>query len=165
VVTIGVLGYESDCSRKKEYFCHELKKYFNNCQAEDAKELPKRVEELLRHFAGDTLTVGASRVICHEFQDVVSKPSNGRIFPVRARLHKGSWMCQVAHDSVKEDDIRVFLNDVKEEKTKVIKKVLVAISGSELNAVLTAKNANIAIWDLKNLNQLMDVYDRPKVIV
>lgn len=165
VVTVGVLGFETEAERRRDYFIHQLEIEFKRVEEEEAKELPKRVEDLFRQFSGEVISLGAFKVLCPVFQDVISKPTNGRVFPVLARAAQGTWMCQVAYQPVKEEDIRLFVKDAETEHAKVKRKILVALSGIDLNATLLAKNAKISIWDLKNLNRLLDIYDRPKVIL
>ncbi len=165
VVNINYLGFEPDLSRRREYFKQELLTYYGVCSEERTKDLPKRVEELFRYFSGETISIGNSKILCPSFQEILSKPTNGRVFPVFARSNKGSWLCQIASTAVKEDDIRLFQQDLKSQRTKIQKRVVVALSGIDLNATLMAKDAKINIWDLKNFNRLLEIYDRPKVII
>jgi len=165
VVTIGFLGYETDIHRRKEYFLKQLDLYFEEFSQEATKDLSKRIEELFKGFQGEVINVGNERVVCPSFETVVSKPSNGRVFPVKAHSHKGAWICQIAPKIIKEDDIQTFLSDIKGQRVKIVKKILISLKEIDQNAVLIAKNARINIWDLKILNRLLDIYDRPKVIL
>ncbi len=165
VVSIGFLGFESDPKRRNQFFLNTLESQYRTYEEELAKDLPKRVEELFRVFSGDTISIGSSKFLCPVFQDVISKPTNGRVFPVYARSGKGSWLCQIASKPVREEDIRVFRDDVRKLRNKVHQRVVVALSGIDLNATLMAKDSKISVWDLKNFNTLLDIYDRPKVIL
>jgi len=165
VVTLGQLGLETEIGRREEYFKRELEVQLGIYREAMAKDLPKRVEELLGTFANEIISIGSSKILCPSFQEIISKPTNGRVFPVFAKSSKGSWLCQIASQLVKEEDIRVFLEDVKKQGSKVFRKVVVALSGIDLNATLMAKDSKIYVWDLKNFNRLLEIYDRPKVIL
>lgn len=165
VAAVGYLGFESNPVRRQEYFRRELEAQYKIYEEAASKDLPKRVEELFRVFSGEVVSMGTYKVLCPSFHDIHSKPTNGRVFPVFARASKGAWLCQIASKPVKEDDIRVFQEDVKKQGAKVTQKVVVALSGIDLNATLAAKDSKIAVWDLKNFNRLLEIYDRPKVIL
>ncbi len=165
VVMVGVLGVETDMERRTQYFIRQLDLSYAHFLQEQQKDIPQRVEELFSQFRGEVVQIGSSKLICTAFDRVVSKTSNGRIFPVKGLAAKGSWICQISNDPIKEDDIHFFLNETKEEKTKGARKIMVALGGIDLNAILMAKNAKISVWDLKSLNRLLDVYERPKVII
>lgn len=131
----------------------------------DASELPKRIEELFRKFRGDVVELNQKRFHCPHFTEILSRPNNGRVFPVTAKNGKSRWLCQVLAGKVTEDDIRVFLEDVKRLRAPLEKKLMMGLCGIDINAKLLAQEAKIQYLDLKNLNFLLDVHDKPKVVV
>lgn len=132
---------------------------------EEKKELTKRVEELFRRFQNDVVEVESKKIKCPHFTEVHFKPSNGRVFPVEAKAIGSRWICQVAYKKVTEEDVRSFIQDIQKLRRTVQRKIMITLQGIELNATLLAKEAKILLWRLKNFNELLDLYDRPKVIV
>ncbi|MBI4398471.1 MAG: ATP-binding protein [Candidatus Omnitrophica bacterium] len=165
VMAGSLLGIESCPVRRESSFKEVLEAQYKFFEEERAKDLPKRLEELFRSFTGDVISVKGVKLACPHFQDVVSKPTNGRVFPVVARSSKDSWLCQIASKPVTEEDIQVFRQDVKKQSAKIQRKVILALSGIDLNATLMAKDSKISIWDIKQFNTLLDIYDRPKIIL
>ncbi|HNV86304.1 MAG TPA: ATP-binding protein [Candidatus Omnitrophota bacterium] len=132
---------------------------------EEKKELLKRMEELFRKFRNDVIEIDTKKLKCPHFTEVFFKPSNGRVFPVEAKSGSSRWICQVAYKKVIEEDVRLFTQDIGRLKSNVQKRILIALEGIELNAKILAKEANIMLWGLRNVNSLLDLYDSPKVVL
>ncbi len=128
------------------------------------KEITKRVEELFREFQNDVVELEDKKIRCPHFTEVHFKPSNGRVFPVEAKALDTRWICQVAYKRVTEDDVRLFIQDIDKLRKKVQRKIMIALEGIELNAKLLAKESKILLWRLKEFNELLELYGRPKVI-
>ena len=131
----------------------------------DGLDLPKRIEELFRKFHNDVLVYEGRRFKCPHFSEISSRPSNGRMFPVLAQNGQTRWLCQILSNTVTEDDVRTYLQDLKRLRNPVHKRMIVGIGGIDLNAKLLAKEAKIQYLDLRHLNFLMNVYDQPKFVL
>jgi len=158
------LDFIQDQGLNAKQFLSQVKTLYQKRVEEEQKELNKRVEELFRRFSNDVVEVEAKKLKCPSFSEISFKPSNGRVFPVEAKSPKSRWICQVAHKRVSEDDVRLFVQDIQRLRKKPQRKVLILTEGIEQNATLLAKDSRIMIWHLKNLNALLDLYNRPKVI-
>ena len=132
---------------------------------EDQEELPKRIGKLLLKFENDSVEINGKRLNCPHFDEVVMRPNNGRAFPVFARNSSVRWLCQVLSNPVTEEDIRTFLQDLKHYKSPIPKRFVIGLRGIDLNAKLLAQEAKIQYLDLKMLNFLLDLYDKPKLVV
>ena len=132
---------------------------------EDAKDLARRIEELFKRFGNDVIELRSKKIKCPRFQEIVSKPTNGRMFPVVAKGQHSRWMCQVVRERAKEEDVRLFVEDLGRLRSKVHKKIIIALRGIELNAKLLAQESKIQLWDLRDLNAILDLYGHPKVIL
>jgi hypothetical protein len=149
----------------REHFRRQVAASLGHFKKTEIQELPKRVEQLFARFRNDLVEIDEKKFQCPDFFEVVSKPSNGRVFPVVARTEKSRWVCQVAERELKEDDIRLFLKDTEVPKTESQRKILIALAGLETNATLLAKQSRIQIWGLRDLNLLMELYGCPKIIL
>lgn len=130
----------------------------------DHQELPKQVEELFLKFRNDVVELNKHKFKCPHFVEVLSRPNNGRVFPVVARNAQTRWLCQVLSGVVVEEDIHTFLQDLKRLKGAVHKKLIIGLRGIELNAKLLAQEAKIQYLDLRNFNFLLDLYGKPKLV-
>ncbi len=132
---------------------------------EDQKELPKRIEELFSRFRNDVVEFNKRKFKFPHFTEVLSRPNNGRVFPVFAKNGATRWLCQVLSKPVTEEDVQIFLQDLKRLRGAVHKRLIVGLKGIELNAKLLAQEAKIQYLDLRNLNFLLDLYDKPKLVI
>jgi AAA+ ATPase superfamily predicted ATPase len=148
-----------------EAFRSEVNALVSRRIEEEKKEITKRVEELFRQFQNDLVEVQSKQIRCPHFGEVLFKPSNGRVFPVEARNPGARWLCQVAYKKVTEDDVRLFIQDIQKLRKKVHRRIMITLEGIELNAKLLAKEAKIMLWRLKDFNEILDLYNRPKVIL
>jgi AAA+ ATPase superfamily predicted ATPase len=132
---------------------------------EDQEELPKRMSQLLLKFQNDSVELNGKKFGCPHFTEVAFRPNNGRVFPVYAKNGSARWLCQILSNPVTEEDVRTFCQDLKHYKFPIQKKLVVGLRGIDLNAKLLAQEAKIQYLDLKTLNVLLDLYDKPKLVV
>ncbi|MDP3919899.1 MAG: ATP-binding protein [Candidatus Omnitrophota bacterium] len=141
-----------------------LRQAFHQVSAEADRDITQRVETLFKEFRNDLVAWDGRRVRCPHFAEVLFRPTNGRIFPLVARGSNANWFCQVAQDRVREEDVALFLEDLKRTRRKLQQKILIALGGIEQNAKLMAQEAKIQLWGLRDFNVLLSVYDLPKMI-
>ena len=124
-----------------------------------------RIEALFREFRNDVVEVSHKKIKCPAFLEIASRPTNGRFFPILGQTSQGRWICQVFRDLITEGDVAGFADELKKFRRKIQRKVMVALGGIDLNAKLMAQEGEIQIWDLENLNALLELYGKLKVIV
>ncbi|OGW80212.1 MAG: hypothetical protein A3G33_05420 [Omnitrophica bacterium RIFCSPLOWO2_12_FULL_44_17] len=157
--------FHSDRIQARQAFVREVEQAIQKSIHADASELPKRIEELFRQFKNDVVEMQERKLMCPQFSEVISKPNNGRVFPVVAKSAKTRWMCQVLSQRVTEEDIHVFVQDLERLRSPVQKRMIVGLRGIDLNAKLLAQEAKIHYLDLRKFNFLLDLYDRPKLVI
>jgi hypothetical protein len=133
---------------------------------EDKKELSKRIEELLKQLTReDVLEFSGKRYRCHDFSEVTSRfSSDGSSVSVLAKSPQVRWMCQIAEKPVEEEQVGAFIETLDRYKKPIKNRILLALSGIGLDAKLLAQESRINIWDLKNLNFLLSLFGKNKVI-
>lgn len=145
-------------------FQNRLEEEVRKIEEEERSDLTVRIESLLREFRNDVVEVNQKKIRCPAFFELASHPTNGRYFPIVGRTSQGRWFCQVFKEVVTEADVAGFVEELKRFRKKIPRKVMVVLGGMELNAKLMAQEGDIQIWDLGNLNSLLDLYGRRKVI-
>jgi len=150
--------------RARAQFRSRLEEEVGRIEEEDRRDLTTRMEGLLREFRNDVVEVGQKKMRCPAFFELASRPTNGRYFPIFGRTPKGRWFCQVFRDLVTEGDVAGFQEEMKRFRRGAQRKLMFALGGIELNAKLMAQEGDIQIWDLENLNTLLDLYGKVKVI-
>ncbi len=164
VYQVKMREIEPTPERARAYFEERLREEIRKIEEGDRTDLTARLESLFREFRNDTVEINQKRIKCPAFLEIASRPTNGRYFPVLGRTTQGRWLCQVYREPVTEGDVTGFTEELKQFRRKMQRKVMVALGGIELNAKLMAQEARIQVWDLENLNSLLDLYGKLKII-
>lgn len=145
----------------KQRVCYLMEGY---C-ADEQKDVSERLVRLFRKFQNDIIMIEGKRLHCPKFEEIRNKPSNGRAFPVCAESPQGWWLTQIVRDRLTEEDVLRFVADGQGLPRRPGPRIMIALGGVDPNARLMAKEQKIALWNLRQLNQLFKLYDQPKVIL
>lgn len=142
-----------------------LQKAFEKIQLDDASHVVARIESLFKEFHNDRIEIDHKLWVCSQFSDVLIKTHQDSNATVLAKNDKGWWFCQLTQRLLKEDDVLQLIEERKKLRKKVQRTVMIALGGIEQNAKLMAQEAKIYLWDVRNLNLLLDLYNLPKLIL
>jgi len=123
------------------------------------------VETLFKEFRHDVIEMDGKRLSCPQFNEIIVRPSRGRTLPLLARSGNIRWLCHMAIEKVREEDVALLLDESKRFRKKLQRKVLVALKGIDQNAKLLAQEAKVLIWNLRQFNSLLDIYNLPKLVL
>ncbi len=165
VYMLRQLHFDLDNGNLADLFRSRLHHLVRTSESTDSKELPERIVGLFERFNNDLVLLGGRRFKCPLFKDLRSRASNGRVFPVYAQTGQGTWLTQVIHEKLREEDVQQFVKDEQDLPKRAHQRIMIALKGSELNAKLMAKERGLTIWSLRDLNHLFHLYDQPKVII
>lgn len=158
-------NYSPDEEVLKEGLRQSLREEFRSMGAEEHVDITARVEALFKEFRNDVVELNDKKIRCPHFSEIAFRPTNGRVFPLFARASSARWLCQIAHERVGEEDVAIFLEELKRFRKNVQRKIFVTLAGIDQNAKLMAQQANVQIWDLRSFNTLLDLYGLPKMIL
>jgi len=75
------------------------------------------------------------------------------------------WIAAIKEGSISEQDVNEFILNTKKFKHKVTNKIIVGLGGIDRNAKLLAKESSVITWDISCLNNLFDLYGKPRIFV
>lgn len=81
------------------------------------------------------------------------------------RSQDSLWILALKHDLLTEEDVTEFAEECKKYRHKLQKKIIVAFKDIEANAQLRALEEKIWTWNINNLNQILDLFYKPRVII
>jgi len=149
----------------RKHLFDELNRVLDLCSRLTEEDLGFRVEALLKEFRNDGIEIDQKKVICPQFSDVVMlKHLPHAIFSFAGRGAKGRWLFYLSQEWVGEAEIENVVADAKHLRN-VQRKILIVLGGIDENAKLVAQEAKMQLWDLRQLNALLDIYDLPKIIL
>ena len=157
--------YRPGTQALSESIVSALKRDFESTEREEKMDITARVEALFKEFRNDVLELGEKKIKCPQFSEIAFRPTNGRVFPVFAKSPKARWLCQIAQQTVHEEDVVSFLEELKRTRKNVQRKVMIILRGIDQNAKLMAQQAHIHLWGLRSFNALLELYNLPKMIL
>ncbi len=156
--------YMPEAPEPSQTLLDSLAQEFRRSEDEERRDITARVEALFKQFRNDVLEMGEKKIQCPQFSEIVFRPTNGRVFPLYARNSKVRWLCQIARETIREEDVTFFMEDARKHRQNLQRKILIALDGIDQNAKLLAQEARIQLWTLRDFNALLDLYDLPKMI-
>lgn len=156
-----------DAQNQNAVFRKNIEAMIHEFLASAAKRLPERIAEMVRLFSDDRIQVDKKSMRLTHFREVKPVEFNGRALKegLVCRSGDGLWLFGFTHEAPGEDDIASFSQECRKFRRKLERKVLVTLSDMDQNSRLRALNENIWTWDLNRLNQMFDLFSKPRIVV
>jgi len=155
-----------DAKNQKEKFRDNIQELIAEFTKQATKPLTNRVWELLQLFEDDLVQIERKKIRLHHFREV--KPLVfGQRFPKDGLLGRSSdalWIMAIKAEALTEQDITEFSKECKRYHHKSQRKIMVTLRELDPNARLRALEEKIWTWDINNLNQILDLFSKPRVI-
>lgn len=161
---IGSLTF--DARSQKERFRDGVKgliqDFLKNCK----KPLAGRVYELMQLFEDDLMQIERKKIRLNHFREIKPLEFKHRLLKdgLLGRSSEALWIMAIKPGALTEQDIAEFAKECKRYHHKSQRKIMVTLKEVEANARLRALEEKIWTWDLSSLNQIMDLFSRPRVI-
>lgn len=156
-------GMEFEGSLEKKVFHHlEMEYLFRETDEENG--LGGRIQQLFREFQNDLVEIRGRKMTLPHFQTIEQQTVAGKSFQVLARGSRLSWLCRVSTDYVTEEEMTSLVSEISKARLKNTNRLIFAIGGLDQNAKLMAQSAKVQIFELRDLNELFNLYHHPKLV-
>lgn len=127
------------------------------------KDKLKKVVELFSSFQNDSLRLGKDRykLPLIENAKIISCPQDD--FHLLIAEGKEIIFAGIKEKNVEDNDIFDFIEKGSNITGKRVKKIFVSLDDLPATARLIAKNNKLIIWDINDVNRLLNIYNRPIV--
>ena len=142
----------------------EVKSDIDEYLAETQKEVPERIKELFASFNGETVEIDRKKRRLPQFVKIEVKKFGKCEDLVTYRKPDKYWVFEIWQDKIDETAVADFLERYYPSREKIAKKICVALEGIDRNALLLAKEKNVWVWGLDNINELLRLYKKHKLI-
>ncbi len=159
-----------DCETKTqtEYLKGYLRSLIDSFCQTARKNLSERVLELFYSFDNDYFQFNGHRFRLPVFREIkplkLEKQNNAQIDCLIARNPELSWLVLLRDGLVTEEEVSFALEKMEKFDIKPEKNILIYVSDIEPNARLKALQEKVWLWNLSDLNLLMNFYHRPYFI-
>ncbi len=151
----------------------QLEKFRDNIQAllqeflqQSEKPLTNRVWELLHLFEDDLMQFERKKIRLNHFREIKPLIFNERFIKdgLLGRSNDALWIMAIKPSALTEQDVTEFAKECKKYHHKSQRKIMVTLKEIDVNARLRALEEKIWTWDLNSLNQMLDLFSKPRVI-
>lgn len=132
------------------------------------KPIIERTIELLRLFEDGLIQVEDKKLRLSQFREIKSLEfkNEGLKEGLICRSSDSLWVMAFKHDVLCEEDITNFVRECRKYRHKLQKKIIITFQNDiDINTRLRALEKKIWTWNLNNLNQIMDLFSRPRIII
>jgi predicted transcriptional regulator len=157
----AIISYLPDRIR---IFGKEMGYLIDNFIAQEKQEMLTRVADLFNLFNNEAVSIAGKECKLSSFSSIDIKYFDNGVPYILAKAHKKFWLIQASLKELKDIDIIEFAENCRALKLKIQKKILIALSGIEINAHLLAKEENMWIWSMESINQVMMHYGKDMMI-
>ncbi|MFZ2357456.1 MAG: hypothetical protein WAW67_06530, partial [Candidatus Omnitrophota bacterium] len=156
-----------DAKNQKAIFRGYIESGINEFLVSSQMPLMERITEVLRQFSDDTIQIEQKRMRLNHFREIKPLEFNNKNLKegLIGRSHDSLWIMAFKNDSLTEDYVADFSKECKRYRNKTQRKIIIALKDIDANARLRALEERILTWDLNNLNQILDLFSKPRVIV
>ena len=155
-----------DAKNQKEKFRDNIQDLIAEFSKQSVKPLVNRVSDLLQLFEDDLMQMERKKIRLSHFREVKPLVFNHRFLKdgLLGRSSDSLWIMAIKTDALTEQDIAEFSKECKRYHHKSQKKIMVTLKEVDPNARLKALEEKIWTWDLNSLNQILDLFSKPRVI-
>ncbi|MDD2688825.1 MAG: hypothetical protein PHT41_01550 [Candidatus Omnitrophica bacterium] len=156
-----------DAKNQKEKFCDMIEDKIQEFILSSQKPLTERMHELLRLFEDEMVQIETKKIRLNHFREI--KPLEFRNISLKdgliGRSNDSLWIIAIKREMLTEEDITVFSKECKKYRHKLQRKIIITLEDIDMNTRLRALEEKIWTWDINNLNLILDLYSKPRVIV
>lgn len=156
-----------DAQNQKVLFRQNLECMVQDFLHSATKSIIERVAELLRLFEDEIVQIEKKRLRLNHFREIRPLEFSRKNLKegIIGRSQSSLWIMAFKNDLLTEEDIAEFAKECKRYRHKSQRKIIIALRDIDVNARLKALEEKILTWDINNLNQIFDLYYKPRVIV
>jgi len=162
-----LLSLTFDSSNQKMLFRKNMENMIQEFLSNAEKPVTQRLTELLRLFADERIQIDRKKLRLNHFREIKPLEFNNKGIKegLICRSNESLWIFALKYDLLTEDDIAEFSLECKKYRHKLQRKIIITLREMDPNSRLKALEEKIWTWDLNNLNQILDLFSKPRIIV
>jgi GTPase SAR1 family protein/predicted transcriptional regulator len=155
-----------DAKNQKAQFRDHIERMIEEFMISAQKPLMERMNDLFKLFEDEMLQVEKKKIRLNHFREIKPLEFKSRVLKngLIGRSQDSLWIIAVKADLLTEEDIVEFSRECRKYRHKLQRKVIVTLKDIDNNTRLRALEEKIWTWDINSLNQILDLYSRPRVI-
>lgn len=155
-----------DARNQKALFRENIESAIQEFILNAQKPFMQRMTELLRLFEDEMMQIERRRIRLNHFREIRPLEFNNKNFRegLIGRSRDSLWIIAFKPNPLTEEDIAEFSKECRRYRHKLQRKIMITLHQIDPNAQLRAMEEKIWTWDLNNLNQILDLFSKPRII-
>jgi len=150
-------------------FRHKIEQSLSEFIETAKKDISQRLYELFVMFSNDSVKLGRSRLLLSKFKEIKPLELYGSFIKKGfiCSSEEEYWLIGLKEGDITESCVCEFIKESEKihKKNKSLRRLIIGMDKTEINASLIAKEEKITTWDINHLNTLLDLYGKPRLIV
>lgn len=162
-----LLSLTFDAKSQKERFRRKLEEMMDDFYRSAQRPVIERMTEILRLFEDEVIQIERKKIRLNHFREIKPLELHNRRLKsgIIGRSSESLWIMGFKDEQLNEEDITEFARECRKYRHKQQRKIIVSLKDIDTNTRLRAMEEKIWTWDVNNLNQMMDLYSKPWVVV
>ena len=157
-------SFVPELSLKLQQFKTHLEQLLSSFKSQLGLGNEARIREMFSMFDGETVGISGRRITLPKFDEVSSRVINGEEFDLIAIRNGQYWVAEVKSGNVTVSDVNHYAQKLKKLNFHIEEHILICLSGVEDQALTVAQRENIWVWGLSDVNLLMKLYGRFRIV-
>jgi hypothetical protein len=156
-----------DAKNQKTIFRDSIEAMIQEFLLSAERPVAERVVDLMRLFEDEIIQIEMKKLRLNRFREIKTLEFNNRGLKngLIGRSNDSLWIIAFKHDLLTEEDISEFTKECKKYRHRLQRKIIIALHDIDANARLKALEEKVWTWNLDNLNRILDVFSKPRIIV
>ncbi|MCM8799552.1 MAG: hypothetical protein NC900_02315 [Candidatus Omnitrophica bacterium] len=151
----------------KDSFRKELDRLYNEFITSAHKDVSERIRELMSLFENECVYIDRKKIKLINFREI--KPLKFNALPFKdgliGRSTDSVWLIAIKDGLITEEDIVNFSDECKKFRYKSKRKIMISSNRIDTNVKLKAMEEKVLAWDIKNINLLFELFNRPLIVI
>jgi len=132
-----------------------------------SKGVDEVIVDLFASFRNEKIEINSKCRRIPHLRGIEKKKKGANLFQLTCDVDRNKWVCNVKLDDIADETDISGLAEIKtsSDGKKVIRKIFIPLKGIDQNAFLLAKEQNIWVWDLKQLNRMLRLYGKYEIVL
>ena len=132
---------------------------------ENSKGSSERLRELFMNFSGELIEIAKKQRRLPKFSNVEIRKFGSRENMLAYQTEDKIWVCEIWREKGTEVDVSEFIERYRADKDLIVKRICLAPEGIDSNALLLAKENNIWVWSMNDINMIFGIYKKHNLVI
>jgi hypothetical protein len=156
-----------DGQSQKQRFRESIDTLFEEFFFSASRPIIDRVAELFRLFENEIIHIEKKKMRLNRFREIKTLDFSHRDLKqgIIGRSQESLWIIAFKNELTEKDIVEFAQECKKYRHNRLQRKIMVTCADIDANTRLRAMEEKVLAWDLNSLNQMFDVFSKPRVIV